>query len=105
AYGERSGELLERLRQVIIISTKPEARSAELMIRNKDGRERLWSFVSSPLAMQSDGRRLFVCVAHDVTDQKAHEEQIHLLMREINHRAKNLLSLVHAIDHQTAAPE
>jgi PAS domain S-box-containing protein len=105
AYGERSGEVLERLRKVIIISTKPEARSAELMIRTKDGRERLWSFVSSPLAIQSDGRRLFVCVAQDVTDQKAHQEQIHLLMGEINHRAKNMLSLVQAIARQTAAPE
>ena len=88
AYGERSGEELERLRQMTIISTEPEARSAELMIHTKDGRERFWSFVFSPLAIQSDGRRLFVCVAQDVTDQKAHEEQIHLLMSEINHRAR-----------------
>jgi hypothetical protein len=33
AYGERSGEVLERLRKIIIISTEPEARSAERMIR------------------------------------------------------------------------
>jgi PAS domain S-box-containing protein len=105
AYGERSAELLERLRQIIIISTEPEARSAELKIRTKDGRERLWRFVSSALAPQSNGRRLFVCVAQDVTDQKAHEEHVHLLMREINHRAKNLLSLVQAIARQTAARE
>jgi PAS domain S-box-containing protein len=103
AYGERSGEMLERLRQIIIVSTEPEARSAELMIRTKDGRERLWSFVTSPQATQSDGRRLFVCVAQDVTDQKANEEQIHLLMREIEHRSKNMLSLVQAIARQTAA--
>jgi PAS domain S-box-containing protein len=102
AYGERSAEILERLRQIIIISTEPEARSAELKIRTKDGRERLWSFVTSPQATQSDGRRLFVCVAQDVTDQKAHEEQIQLLMQEINHRARNLLSLVQAIARQTA---
>jgi two-component sensor histidine kinase len=55
------------------------------------------------VAAQSDGRRLFVCVAQDVTDQKAHEEQIHLLMSEINHRAKNMLSLVQVIARQTAA--
>jgi PAS domain S-box-containing protein len=103
AYGERSGEMLERLRKIIIVSTEPEARSAELMIRTKDGRERLWSFVTSPQATQSDGRRLFVCVAQDVTDQKAHEEQIHLLMSEISHRARNMLSLVQAIARQTAA--
>src|SRR5712671_6406375 len=105
AYGERSGEMLERLRKIIIISTGPEARSAELMIRTKDGRERLWSFVTSPQATQSDGRRLFVCVAQDVTDQKAHEEQIHLLMSEISHRARNMLSLVQAIARQTLASE
>jgi len=103
AYGEHSGEMLERIRQVIIMSTEPEVRSAELMIHTNDGRERLWSFVYSPLAVQSNGRRLFVCVAEDVTDQKAQEEQVHLLMREINHRAKNMLSLVQAIARQTAA--
>src|SRR5262249_9516893 len=104
AYGERSGETLEQLRQIIIISTEPEARSAERMIRTKDGRERLWSFVSSALPPPpGNRRRLFVCIAQDVTDQKAHEEQIHLLMREVNHRAKNMLSLVQAIPRQTAA--
>jgi PAS domain S-box-containing protein len=103
AYGERSGEVLERIRQIIIISAEPEARAAERMIRTKDGRERRWSFVTSCKATQSDGRRLFVCVAQDVTDQRAHEEQIHLLVREISHRAQNMLSLVQAIARQTAA--
>src|SRR5712672_643989 len=105
ACGERSGEVLEQIRQTIIISTEPEVRSAELMIRTKDGRKRLWSFVSSPLATQFYGRRLFACIAQDVTDQKAHEEQVHLLMSEINHRAKNMLSLVQAIARQTTARE
>jgi len=103
AYGERSGEMLEQIRQIIFMSTEPEVRSAELMIRTKDGRERLWRFLSSALATQFDGRRLFVCVAQDVTDQKAHEEQVRLLMSEINHRAKNMLTLVQAIARQTAA--
>jgi PAS domain S-box-containing protein len=105
ACGERSGEVLEQIRQTIIISTEPEVRSAELMIRTKDGRERLWSFVSSPLATRFYGRRLFACIAQDVTDRKAHEEQVRLLMGEINHRTKNMLSLVQAIARQTAARE
>src|SRR5215467_821859 len=105
AFGERSGEVLEQIRQIIFISTEPEARSAERMIRTKDGRERLWSFVSSALPANPDGRRLFLSIAQDVTDQKAHEEQIHLLMSEINHRAKNMLSLVQAIARQTMARE
>jgi PAS domain S-box-containing protein len=103
AYGERSGEVLEQIRQ--IISTEPRAQPAEMMIRTKDGCQRVWSFVSSALGTQSDGRRLFVCMAQDVTERKAHEEQVHLLMREVNHRAKNMLSLVQAIARQTAARE
>jgi PAS domain S-box-containing protein len=105
AYGERSGQVLGRLRRTIIISTEREVRPGELIIRTKDGRERLWSFVSSAMATRSDGRRLFLCIAQDVTDQKAHEEQVHLLMREIDHRARNMLSLVQAIAHYTAAYE
>jgi len=103
AYGERSSEVLEYIRR--IISTEPKAQPTELTIHTKDGRERLWNFVASALGTQSDGRRLFVSMAHDATEQKAHEEQIGLLMREVSHRAKNMLSLVQAIARQTAARE
>jgi PAS domain S-box-containing protein len=39
----------------------------------------------------------------DITERKKNEEKAHLLTREINHRAKNMLSVVHAISHQLAA--
>jgi PAS domain S-box-containing protein len=103
AFGEHSGEVLERIRQ--IISTEPEAERDEQIIRTKDGRDRIWSFVTSAVGTQSDGRRLFVCVAQDLTDSKAHEEHIRLLLREVNHRSKNMLSVVQAIARQTAARE
>jgi two-component sensor histidine kinase len=38
----------------------------------------------------------------DITERKQREEKEHLLMREINHRAKNMLSVVDAIARQTA---
>ena len=38
----------------------------------------------------------------DITERKEREEKEHLLMREINHRAKNMLSVVDSIAHQTA---
>jgi two-component sensor histidine kinase len=38
----------------------------------------------------------------DITERKEREDQVHLLMREVNHRAKNMLSVVDAIAHQTA---
>lgn len=101
ANTDRSEEALASFRRVI--ATEPEVERVETQVRTKDGRERLWSLVNSVLAAQSDGRRLFITVAEDVTAQRAHEEQVHLLMREINHRAKNMLSLVQAIARQTAA--
>jgi PAS domain S-box-containing protein len=38
----------------------------------------------------------------DITERKQREEREHLLMREVNHRAKNMLTVVDAIAHQTA---
>ena len=53
---------------------------------------------------------MMVGTAQDITERKRREEERkehadreRLLMREINHRAKNMLSLVHAIARQTAA--
>jgi len=39
----------------------------------------------------------------DITERKEHDEKERLLIREINHRAKNMLSVVDAIAHQTVA--
>jgi two-component sensor histidine kinase len=44
----------------------------------------------------------FGVVIEEVTERKREEEQRHLLMREVNHHSKNLLSVVQAIAHQTA---
>jgi PAS domain S-box-containing protein len=41
-------------------------------------------------------------IAQDITERKTREEREHLLMREVNHRAKNMLSVVDAIARQTA---
>ncbi len=45
----------------------------------------------------------FAVVFRDITERKNHEEQIDLLMREVNHRSKNMLSVVQAIARQTAS--
>jgi K+-sensing histidine kinase KdpD len=46
---------------------------------------------------------LITGLRYSVERFKEHEEKEHLLMREINHRAKNLLSVVAAIAHQTVS--
>jgi cation transport regulator ChaC len=44
-----------------------------------------------------------VGTVYGITERKKHQDREQLLMREINHRAKNMLSVVDAIAHQTAA--
>jgi PAS domain S-box-containing protein len=46
-----------------------------------------------------------VVVVFDITDRKRAEEQIRLLLSEVNHRSKNMLSVVSAIAQQTIAPD
>jgi PAS domain S-box-containing protein len=52
-----------------------------------------------------EARRAIIMVgtAADVTERKRAEERQLLLMRELNHRTKNLLSVVQSIANQTAA--
>ncbi len=45
---------------------------------------------------------VFFASIFDITDRKMAEERERLLMREVNHRAKNLLSIVQVIARQTA---
>lgn len=39
----------------------------------------------------------------DISERKIHEEQTRLLMREVDHRSKNMLSLIQVIARQTAS--
>ena len=66
----------------------------------------IWLNISGVVEHAETGKPLRAYgILQDITERKAHEEQIHLLMREVNHRAKNMLSLVQAIARQTAARE
>ena len=45
----------------------------------------------------------FIVLATDMTSQRAYQEKIETLMREVNHRSKNMLALVYAVARQTAS--
>jgi two-component sensor histidine kinase len=46
---------------------------------------------------------MVLAAARDMTEHRAAEDQRRLLIREVNHRANNILSVVQAIAHQTEA--
>jgi PAS domain S-box-containing protein len=84
----------------------PKRSATEFQLRRRDGEVR-WVEVYGLAYFQGAGheRRAvnMVGTAQEVTERKGREERERLLMREINHRAKNMLSLVHAIARQSAA--
>lgn len=49
-----------------------------------------------------NGQPGLVATSTDVTDMKRHEEHLKLVMRELNHRSKNLLTIVLSIARRTA---
>jgi two-component sensor histidine kinase len=83
----------------------PKRSATELRLQRR-GRELRWAETLGLAYFEGDGdgRRAVTVVGTiaDITDRKEREEKEHLLMREINHRAKNMLSVVHAIARQTA---
>jgi PAS domain S-box-containing protein len=79
--------------------------SPEVRIENRfnaaDGvRWTLWA--NRALEFDAEGRWTTAqSTGVDITERKLQEEHIELLMREVNHRAKNLLSVVQAVARQT----
>jgi PAS domain S-box-containing protein len=84
---------------------KPLSISIEYRVRRGDGKVR-WVENHGLAYFEGAGRERravsLVGTVQDITERKEREEKEHLLMREINHRAKNMLSVVNAIAHQTA---
>jgi PAS domain S-box-containing protein len=61
-----------------------------------------WVKVASDILFDEAGPFKMIGTIQDITDHKAAEEQTLLLMREVNHRSKNLLAVVQSIAHQMA---
>jgi PAS domain S-box-containing protein len=79
--------------------------ATEFRLRRRDGEVR-WVEVYGLAYFEGAGRERravsMVGTTQDVTERKQREEKVLLLMREVNHRAKNMLTVVDAIAHQTA---
>jgi two-component sensor histidine kinase len=73
----------------------------ELTHTTRDGRTVVVE--SRHVRVQYGGETYALETNRDITERKAHEQYAHLLTREVNHRAKNLLNLVGAMARQTAA--
>jgi PAS domain S-box-containing protein len=83
----------------------PKRSVTEFRLRRRNGEVR-WVETLGLAHFEGQGRKRraasMVGTAQDITERKEREEREHLLVREVNHRAKNLLSVVDSIAHQTA---
>ena len=80
---------------------RPMGTGLDLFARRADGTTFPVDIMLNPLTHLAEP--MVLAVIRDVTDRRAAEEQRQLLMREINHRAKNILSVVQAIAQHTKA--
>jgi PAS domain S-box-containing protein len=108
AIGRSSHELLRTRSKTSIQEIEAQiARQGswygELTHTTRDGREIVVE--SRHIRVSYDGEIYALETNRDITARKHAEEQVRLLMREANHRAKNMLSLVQAIARQTAVRE
>jgi two-component sensor histidine kinase len=91
--------------EAAIDPTNPKHYATEFRHRRGDGEFR-WIEAHAQVHFEGGGRERhavsMVGTAQDVTERKGREERERLLVSEINHRAKNMLSVVDAIAHQTA---
>ncbi len=67
------------------------------------GRQRSFYLMIEALRDEHDHVLGTTSVAVDVSERKANEDQLRLLLRELTHRCKNLLAVIHAIARQTAS--
>jgi PAS domain S-box-containing protein len=85
-----------------LVDGRVDSYSVEKRGLRKDGTV-LWIRLTRSCVRKSDGSvDYFVSVSEDISARKHAEEEVQLLMREANHRVKNLLGLVQAIARQTA---
>ena len=74
AYGEKKDIVKSRINKIFDCDTRVE--EGEYIITAKDGSTLIWDFSSAPLATLSDGRRVVISTAMDITERKRTEEDL-----------------------------
>ncbi|NHK27952.1 PAS domain S-box protein [Parvularcula flava] len=70
-------------------------------LRSKEGEYRWFLSRALPIRDEAGAVTMWVGTNTDITERIDHDRQVQLLMQEVNHRTKNMLSLVQAIARQT----
>jgi PAS domain S-box-containing protein len=93
-------DVSERLREAVETARSGETVRYDAVVRMQDDTRMTIDFLLAPIFDEKGEVRRLVASAFDITDRKQAMERIEMLMREINHRSKNVLALVQAVARQ-----
>jgi PAS domain S-box-containing protein len=86
-------------------SGKADSYEVEKRYVRKDGTP-VWVHITGTAVRRNDGSvDHFVTVIQNISERKRAEDQVHLLLREMSHRGKNILALVVAVARQTVVSD
>lgn len=114
-FGYRAGEIIGRLERDLypedqrgllddLVSRVRQhgiAAMADICRRRQDGAPVHVILSVAPLTSHTGDLTGYVAVAHDITQRIAAERTQRLLVRELNHRVRNMLAIVQSIANQT----
>lgn len=95
-------ELVNAFRKSIDESTSPDRFEIEYRIFRRSNNAMRWVAVSLEVIFDAGKPHKLVGIVQDITDRRLAIERDKFLVREVNHRAKNLLAVVQAIASQTS---
>jgi PAS domain S-box-containing protein len=97
----RDRHLADRLGYMKAPKTRPMGTDLPLLAQRADGSECPVDIMLSPIEIGH--QRVVLAVVRDITERKRAEAHLQMLMREVNHRSKNVLSVVQAMAQRTLA--
>lgn len=93
---------VERVRSVLVAALNGEAQTFEFRIRRVDARTAHVLCAIAPVRDEGGGIVAAIGGFLDISERMAHEAHMTLVMRELSHRAKNLLAIILAIARQSS---
>jgi PAS domain S-box-containing protein len=96
--GPDLGPAIETILKQALASGQPQVEELSFLV----GEQRMWCDIQAAPSVLPDGRAGVVASALDVTARKLNEQKLEVLARELNHRVKNVFSVVQAIVRQSA---
>ena len=95
--------VLDELRRAAV-PEGPDSSQIEFRIRRRDSGVERWILLQGrryPADVVGETDVELIGLARDVTSRKQRETHLHVLMREVTHRSKNLLAIIQAMARQT----